>query len=128
MRDAVLLLFLAAPVLMFTGYYLAKILFRDREYAQPADVVVMPHDLTWLNYTTNSRIVAEISHAVVQVRQSPPIRYSQIAPYLETAEAHRVAMEIDSFHVYREHAIRQYLEAIYSQRQLQEERKMLSGA
>jgi len=115
-----LLLLLGAPVLLFLGFYVAKILYRDREFAEPTDVVVMPHDMTWLNYTHNARVITEISRAVVQVRLMPPIAYEQIAHLLQTQEAHRVAADIGDFHVYREQELRKYLDTAYQVKQQQQ--------
>lgn len=104
-----LLLLLAMPVLLFIGFHLAKILMGDREYALPDEIVVMPQDLVWANYTHNLDVIEEISRAAVQVRDLPPLTYEQIAPFLQTKEAHRIAQLVREFYMYREDEIRDYL-------------------
>ncbi|ASS76320.1 hypothetical protein CIG75_16110 [Tumebacillus algifaecis] len=110
----VLLLFaLMTPVLLFVGFHLLKLAYGDREHAEPTDVVVMPPDLVWMNYTNDLDTIIEITSAVIQVRQEPPVSYAQIKPYLESYEAHKVAQLIGVFHVYREREIRHYLTTTY---------------
>ncbi|PWK10267.1 hypothetical protein C7459_11288 [Tumebacillus permanentifrigoris] len=118
--DGYWLLLVGLPLLMFIGFFLAKILFRDREYEPPSNVVVMPHDLRWRNYTSDQRVILEISRAVVQLQSKPPVTYHQIYLHLTTEEAHRIAEQIDTFHVYREQDIRAYLEEVDTIRQNQQ--------
>jgi hypothetical protein len=108
-----LLFLLMMPVLLFIGYHLAKLAYGDRELAEPTDVVVMPPELIWMNYTTDLDVIIEISRAVIQLRQVPPVTYEQIKPYLESYEAHKVAQMVGTFHVYRERDIREYLRTVY---------------
>lgn len=117
--DGYWLLLIGLPILLFIGYFFAKILFKDREYDLPENVVVMPHDLHWRNYTNNYRIIMEISRAVIQVQSYPPVTYRQIYLHLQSEEAHRVAESVGTFHVYREHEIRTYLEEVDEVRQNQ---------
>ncbi|MBL0386632.1 hypothetical protein JJB07_08210 [Tumebacillus sp. ITR2] len=117
--DGYWLLIVGLPVLLFIGFFLAKILFKDREYDVPQNVVVMPHDLLWRTYTNDYRIIMEISRAVVQVQSFPPVTYHQIYLHLQSEEAHRVASTIGTFHVYREHDIRSYLDEVDALRQSQ---------
>lgn len=111
--QVMVLFLLMVPVLLFLGYHLAKLAYGDREHAEPTDVVVMPHDLIWMKYTNDIDIIIEISRAVISLRQQPPVLYEQIKPLLETYEAQKVAQAVGVFHVYREHAIRDYLRTIY---------------
>ncbi|KEO83626.1 hypothetical protein [Tumebacillus flagellatus] len=113
------LLIVGTPLLLFIGYFLAKILFRDREYDVPENVVVMPQDYKWRNYTNDYRVIMEISRAVVQVQSFPPVTYQQIYMHLVSEEAHRVAQNIGTFHVYREQDIRAYLDEVDAIRQSQ---------
>ncbi|HEU4964464.1 MAG TPA: hypothetical protein VFV52_11525 [Bacilli bacterium] len=104
-----LLLIVSTPVLMFIGYHVTKILMGGRENALPEEIVVMPQDLVWANYTRNIDVIEEISRAVVQVRDLPPLTYEQIAIHLTSKEAHRVAQAVGEFYVYREDEIRNFL-------------------
>ncbi|TCP55589.1 hypothetical protein EV586_103242 [Tumebacillus sp. BK434] len=108
----IVLFLLMMPVLLFLGYHLAKLAYGDREHAEPTDVVVMPHDLAWMQYTSDINIITEISRVVIRLRQEPPVTYEQIKPLLETYEAHKVAQAVGVFHVYREQAIRDYLRTV----------------
>jgi hypothetical protein len=112
MNEMYMFLLLFSPVLVFIGFFAAKLLFRDHDYAEPTDVVVMPPDLTWRNYTWDLDIIVEISRAVIQLREKPPVTYEQIAPFLKSMEAHRVASQIREFHIYREHDIRDHLQRL----------------
>ncbi|MGB8955372.1 MAG: hypothetical protein WCC10_08355 [Tumebacillaceae bacterium] len=110
--DGLMTIALLLPVLMFIGFFGAKILFKDHDYADPTDVVVMPPDLTWPNYTNNLDVIVEISRAVVGLRVKSPVSYAQLQPHLRSKEAHRIAELVQEFHVYREEEIRAFLQQL----------------
>ncbi|MFD2171717.1 hypothetical protein [Tumebacillus lipolyticus] len=111
--QGLVLFLLLIPVMLFLGYHLAKLAYGDRVQADPTDVVVMPPDLIWMNYTHDLDVIVEITRAVIQVRQEPPVTYQQIKPYLESYDAHKVAQLVGVFHVYREAEIREYLNTVH---------------
>ena len=126
--DGLLTIGLLLPVLLFIGFYGAKILFRDHDYAEPINVVVMPPDLTWPKYTNNLDVIVEITRAVIGLRVKAPITYEQIQPHLRSKEAHRIAQMVQEFHVYREEEIRSYLQQLQHMQHAQQMKKQRESA
>ncbi|MGZ4032499.1 MAG: hypothetical protein ACXVPC_09605 [Tumebacillaceae bacterium] len=103
--DGYWLLMLGAPVLFFIGYQLMEANARRKQATIP--IVVQPLDHDWEAYTTNQKVIADITNAVVQMRsrvnydRSKPITYSMFRAFLRLPEADTVARKIPEYGVYR---------------------------
>lgn len=102
------LLMLAVPILLFIGYYLAKILFRDfrealpKEEPEASEKIIVPHDLDWSKYTLDEDARQEIIRAIHQLSDAYNLNqdtyhYKQVHPFLRTQDANLVAHKIQLF-------------------------------
>jgi hypothetical protein len=98
-------LLLGVPVLSFIGYQIAHAMTRKKQPITP--VVVLPLDHEWEAYTSNPRIIDDITNAVITMRKqnnydrSLPITYPMFRSYLRMPEADAVAQTIPEYGVFR---------------------------
>jgi len=130
----VLLLLVAAPLLLFIGYYIARTIdkrrsvdfdsldlsdgemeFDDEEDSiRRSSIIVTPHDLFWHTYTTEKDIMRDISNAVLLARRETrnydgKISYGQFQQHLKNPNSHSIAKKVGTFHIYNDEELRTHL-------------------